>query len=249
MCSIACLKDLNRAENKETEPHFSMDVQTVDDNDGGDDDNNDDSTHNGGNDDSTNNDGNNDSTSNGSGTGDGSSDPENEEISGSEKNEHSVYTFLGVSGLYFGCTSTFKSDKETLEFIFGTSKTTNQNFTQEEFEELLHTGERKYGSLGAFTSYPERFSDKVEIAYTDKHGRRWCSSRITEKRSGNGIETSVKIDQSDGEFILEDAHKVEIAAETEGYRLKGKFKCTLYEVNGKAKKKIKGDFLGIVAPK
>jgi len=231
MCSIACQKDLNRAENKETELHFYMDVQTVDDNDGGDDNDND------------------DSTSNGGGTGDGPSDPVNEEISGSEKNEHSVYTFLGVSGLYFGCTSTFKSDKETLEFIFGTSKTTNQNFTQEEFEELIHTGERHYGSLGAFTSYPERFSDKVEIAYTDKHGRRWCSSRINEKKTRDGIETSVKIDQSDGEFILEDAHKVEIAAETEGYRLKGKFKCTLYEVNGKAKKKIKGDFLGIVAPK
>jgi len=231
MCSIACQKDLNRAENNETEPHFSMDVQTVDDIDGGDDDNNDDSTNNGG------------------GTGDGPSDTENEEISGSEKNEHSVYTFLGVSGLYFGCTSTFKSDKETLEFIFGTSKTTKQNFTQEEFEELIHIGERHYGSLGAFTTYPERFSDKVEIAYTDKHGKRWCSSRITEKKTRNGIETSVKIDQLNGEFILEDAHKVEIAAETEGYRLKGKFNCTLYEVNGKAKKKIKGDFLGIVAPK
>ena len=34
MCSIACQKDLNRAENKETELHFYMDVQTVDDNDG-----------------------------------------------------------------------------------------------------------------------------------------------------------------------------------------------------------------------
>jgi len=238
MCSIACHKDLNRAENKETEPHFSMDVQSVDDDDG-----NDGGTNN---DDSTNNDG---GTNNGGGTGNGSSEPGNEEISGSEKNEHSVYTFLGVSGLYFGCATTFKSDDETLEFTFGTSKTTNQNFTQEEFEELIHTGERHYGSLGAFTTYPERFSDRVEIAYTDKLGKRWCSSRITEKNTRNGIETSVMIDQSDGEFILEDAHKVEIAAETEGYRLKGKFKCTLYEVDGKAKKKIKGEFLGIVAPK
>jgi hypothetical protein len=122
-------------------------------------------------------------------------------------------------------------------------------FCRKEFEELIQPGERHFGSLGAFTTYPERFPDKVEISYTDKRGKRWSSTRITEKRTNDGIETSVKLDQPHGEFILEDAHKIEIAAETEGYRLKGKFECTLYEVNGKAKKKIKGNFLGIVAPK
>ena len=54
--------------------------------------------------------------------------------------------------------------------------------------------------------------------------------------------------QQDGKFYLEEAHKIEIAAETEGYRLKGRFECTLYEVNGHAKRKMKGDFTGIVAP-
>ncbi len=170
-----------------------------------------------------------------------------DEISPPEQNEHSVYTFLGVTGLYFGCTSSFKTGKEKLEFIFGTSKTTALSFTRKEFEQLIQVGERQFGSLGAFTSFPERLPGKVEIAYTDNHGRRWCSTRISESKTNEGVEATVKIEQ-DGWFFLEEAHKIEIAAETEGYRLKGKFECTLYEVNRNAKRKMKGQFMGIVAP-
>ena len=235
ICGIACHKELSRAVNEEEKPQVhlsvgivdSIDVDDDDDDDDGDDDDDDDDP--GGNE------------GNGSGN-------EEEQISEPEKNEHSVYTFMGVSGLYFGCSSSFKTGEETLEITLGTSMTTNLKFTQQEFEELIHPGERQYGSLGAYTSFPERFSDKVEVSFTDKHGRRWCSTRITEKKKDDGVETSVKVDQSNGKFIIEDAHKVEIAAETEGYRLKGNFECTLYEVNGKAKRKIKGDFTGIVAP-
>jgi hypothetical protein len=191
-----------------------------------------------------------DSTSNGGsdGTGGGQPGSQNETLT-AEVNEHTVYSFMGISGTYFGCTSSFKTGNETLEFIFGTNLTQSIVFTQEEFEELIRPGERQFGSLGAFTSYPERVSGKVEIAYTDRHGRRWCTTEIEEKHHGRDVETKVHVNQNNGFFILEDAHKFEIAAETEGYRLKGRFECTLYEVNGNAKKKIKGTFTGVVAPK
>ena len=234
LCGIACNKELTRSVKSEDAPRVNVAVGTIDnDDDPAPDDS--DSTASG--------DDGNDDGNEGAGPNDGSS----EEISRSEENVHSVYTFMGVSGVYFGCSSTFKTDKESLEFIFGTSKTTNLTFTREEFEQLIHVGDRQFGSLGAFTSYPQRLADKVEIAYTDKHGRRWCSTRIREKKTGQGVEATVEIDQ-DGEFYLEEAHKFEIAAETEGYRLKGRFECTLYEVNGNAKRKMKGDFTGIVAP-
>jgi hypothetical protein len=234
-CAVACNKELSRSEKKEDTPRVNVAVGTIDDSD--------DPAP--AEDDSTASDDNGGNTVN---EGDVSDDGNSQEISGTEENEHAVYTFMGVSGLYFGCSSTFKTDKESLEFIFGTSKTTNLAFTQEEFEQLIHVGERQFGSLGAFTTYPQRLSDKVEIAYTDKHGRRWCSTRIKERKTGQGVETTVEI-ANDGEFYLEEAHKFEIAAETEGYRLKGRFECTLYEVNGNARRHIKGDFTGIVAPK
>ena len=232
-CVAACNKELSRSEKKEDAPRINVAVGTIDGSD--DPPPADDSTAS------------DDNGDNNVDDGGGSDDGSSQDISGTEENEHSIYTFMGVSGLYFGCSSTFKTDKETLEFIFGTSKTTNLTFTREEFEQLIHVGERKFGSLGAFTSYPQRLSDKVEIAYTDKHGRRWCSTRIKEKKTGQGVETTVEIEQN-GEFYLEDAHKFEIAAETEGYRLKGRFQCTLYEVNGNARRQIKGEFTGIVAP-
>jgi hypothetical protein len=235
MFVVACNKELSRSVKKEDAPRVNVAVGTIDSTDDPAPGSND-STATGDN-------GNNPGSDNGDGTDGG-----NEDISGSEVNEHAVYTFMGVSGLYFGCSSSFKTDKETLEFIFGTSKTTNLAFTQEEFEQLIHIGDRQFGSLGAFSSFPERFSGKVEIAYTDNHGRRWCTTRIKEKKTRDGVETRVEIDQ-DGEFYLDEAHKIEIAAETEGYRLKGHFSCTLYEVNGSAKRKLKGDFTGIVAPR
>jgi len=172
-----------------------------------------------------------------------------EEISDAGENEHDVYSFMGVSGVYFGCSSTFKTGKETLQFIFGTNLTTNLTFTQSEFEELIKPGKREFGTLGAFTSYPARLSGKVEIAYTDNKGRRWSSSRITERKNGNKTEATAKADQKHASFVIENAHKFELTADTEGYRLTGRFECTLYEVNGNAKKKIKGNFTGVVAPK
>jgi hypothetical protein len=234
LCGIACNKDLGRTVKQEDAPRINVAVEQVE----GDEPvpNESDSTGNGAGDDGTNDGGvNND-------------DQGSVEISSAEQNEHAVYSFLGVSGLYFGCSSTFKTEKESLELIFGTNKTTNLNYTQEEFEQVIQTGERQFGSLGAFTTFPGMLAGRVEIAYTDKHGRRWCSTRITEKKTDDGIETTVEV-QQDGIFIMEEAHKFEIAAETEGYRLKGRFECTLYEVNGKAKRKMKGDFTGIVAPK
>lgn len=223
---LACHKELSRPENKDDEPRLSVAIENIDEVENDDDRLNDDNSNDEG----------------------GHSNDANEEISNSEINEHAIYTFMGVSGVYFGCTSSFRSKNESFEFIFGTNKTTNLKFTREEFEQLIHTGEREFGSLGAFTSFPQRYADKVEIAYMDKDGKRWCSTRLTENNTSEGIETSVKIEQSHSRFSIESMHKVEIAAETEGYRLKGTFECMLYEVNGKAKKKIKGDFIGIVAP-
>lgn len=189
-----------------------------------------------------------DSTSNALPGNEGEPSDSTDEISQAEENKHSVYTFMGVSGTYFGCSSTFRTHKETLQFTFGTNLTRNVTFTQQEFEELIAPGERVYGSLGAFTSFPERNPGKVEIAFTDKNGRRWSSTHITENKKGDDIETTVKVEQHKAKFVIEDAHKFELSADTEGYRLRGKFECTLYEVNGKAKKKIKGTFAGVVAP-
>lgn len=173
-----------------------------------------------------------------------------EDLAEIEENNHAVYTFGGVAGTYFGCISNFRGKQEVnLEITLGTSLTKNLTFSQQEFEALIHTGDRQFGSLGAFSSFPVMDSGLVEISYTDKHNRRWCSTQITEKNSDRGPEVSVKVEQKKGQFRIESIHKVEIAAETEGYRMKGYFDCTLYEVNGKGKKKIKGQFTGIVAPK
>lgn len=173
-----------------------------------------------------------------------------EDLAEIEKNEHSVYSFGGVRGTYFGCMSSFKGKKDVnLAITLGTNLTKGTYFTQQEFEHLIRTGKREFGSLGAFSSYPALDSGRVEISYTDKDNRRWCSTQITERNSDHGTETVVKIEQKKAVFTIGSVHKVEIGAEREGYRLKGYFDCTLYEVNGKAKKKIKGNFSGIVAPK
>lgn len=170
------------------------------------------------------------------------------DLANPDNNDHSVYSFGGVAGVYFGCTSTFKvKGKASLEIILGTSLTTNLKWTQSEFEELIKPGERTFGSLGSFSTFPEMIANRVEIAFTDKKSRRWCSTRISERRTDHGVEASIKVDQSEAIFVIDDIHKIEIAAETEGYRLKGHFDCLLYEVNGKGKKKIKGSFTGIVS--
>lgn len=163
-----------------------------------------------------------------------------------ERNDHSVYTFGGVRGTYFGCVSSFRGQKDVnFEITLGTSLTRNTLFSQKEFESLIRKGERQFGSLGSFGSYPVIDSGLVEISFTDKQNRRWCSTLITESNS----ETIVKVEQRTAVFIIENVHKVEIGPEAEGYRIKGYFDCMMYEVNGKAKKKIKGSFTGIVAPR
>lgn len=167
-----------------------------------------------------------------------------------EKNEHSVYSFGGVRGTYFGCNSAFiGKEEQNFQITLGTNLTPNSIFTQAEFESLISIGERQFGSLGSFSSFPVMDSGLVEISYTDKHHRRWCSTEITEKNSDHGLETRVKVDQKRAQFVIESIHKVEIGPETEGYRIKGYFDCLLFEVNGKAKKRVKGNFSGIVAPK
>src|SRR5689334_5986016 len=120
---VACNKKLSRTVKKEDAPHINVAVGTIDSVDSPPPVDDHDSTSVGSDDpvDSDNNDG-----------------RGSDEISASDENEHAVYTFMGVSGVYFGCSSTFKSDKESLEFIFGTSKTTNLTFTREEFEQLIH---------------------------------------------------------------------------------------------------------------
>lgn len=173
-----------------------------------------------------------------------------EDLAAIEENNHSVYTFGGVRGTYFGCMSSFRGKKDVnLAITLGTNLTKGTYFSQAEFEDLIRTGKREFGSLGAFSSYPGLDSGRVEISYTDKDNRRWCSTQITERNSDHGPETVVKVEQKKAVFTLQSVHKVEIGAEREGYRLKGYFDCVLYEVNGKAKKKIKGNFSGLVAPK
>src|SRR5437870_4211567 len=98
---IACNKDISRTVKKEDSPQLNIAVQNINEDDIG---NDDDSVSNPG--------------GNGSATGDTlvNSGNENEQISNPEVNEHAVYTFFGISGQYFGCSSTFKKGKEILQF-------------------------------------------------------------------------------------------------------------------------------------
>ncbi len=170
-----------------------------------------------------------------------------EHLANPDKNEHSMYSFGGVSGTYYGCTSSFKlKQKVSIDITLGTQRSTNLQISDDEFHQLIIPGERKFGSLGSFTSFPAMENGRVEIAFTDKKGGRWCSTRITERMTPRGIETQIMLDQFDGVFVIDDTHKIEIGPEKEGYRIKGHFDCYLYEVNGDAKRKIKGKFQGVV---
>jgi hypothetical protein len=42
--------------------------------------------------------------------------------------------------------------------------------------------------------------------------------------------------------------KIEVSADKEGYRVRGRFNCLLYQVNGSAKKHVQGSFVGVVVP-
>jgi len=165
-----------------------------------------------------------------------------------EANEYSTYMFGGMAGNYFGVGCAFKiSERASLSITFGTLLSSSTQLTEASLLQLLAPGERLYGSLGAYSSYPARDSNRVEIAYTDKQSRRWCSTGMKEKYTHNGVEASVQISQPQGKFSISKVEKVALSDGGAGYRVSGYFDCFLYEVNGHAKKRTKGDFTGVFA--
>lgn len=167
---------------------------------------------------------------------------------GNEVNQCSMYSFGGWAGNYFGVSSMFQArDKIRLDIVFGTFLSKNTELTEEEFVGLIAPGERKYGSLGSFNSNPELHPNKVEIALTDKQAKRWCSTEITEKETADGPETVVNVEQEESKFVIEQIEHMLDSQNKSCYRISGKFSCFVYEVNGKAKKKMKGKFTGILS--
>jgi hypothetical protein len=168
-------------------------------------------------------------------------------ISGAEENHHDMYSFGGVLGLYYGCSSVFKtSGNESIEITLGTSLTKHSEVQEDDFIQLVQPGERSFGSLGSFTTFPQMKPGNVEIAFTDRDTKRWCSTRIVEKKIDGRIDASVFVEQPDSKFFIDDVK--DLSAEGgHGYRIRGHFDCFLYEVNGSAKKKIKGNFQGAVS--
>jgi hypothetical protein len=165
---------------------------------------------------------------------------------GNDVNNCEVYSFIGSAGYYYGVSPVFDmSSNEELRITFGTLLTDSSSLTEQDFLKLVKKGDRTFGSLGAFNSYPALDSNKVEVAFTDKNGQKWCSTEIIEQRVGNDIEATVKVHQPEGKFEVKEVEKVSMESGT-GFRLKGNFKCFIYEVNGKRSKKMKGEFTGIV---
>lgn len=163
-----------------------------------------------------------------------------------EVNEHSMYMFGGMAGNYFGVGCEFHiSERAAVTITLGTLLTPSTQLSEVNLLQLLAPGERNYGSLGAFASYPARDSNCVEISYTDKQARRWCSTGMKEKRTHNGVETIVQIKQPEGKFIIKEVEKTALSSGDTGYRVSGYFDCFLYEVNGQARKKMKGHFIGM----
>jgi len=162
-------------------------------------------------------------------------------------NAHSLYSFGGVAGTYYGCTASFTmGGEQAFDITFGTSLTSGVSISDDEMLNLLAPGPRTFGSLGSFSSYPGLEAGKVEIAFTDKKGKRWCSTKMTEKLTPQGLETDIFLDQRSASFIIDEVKKINTGQLENGFRLKGHFECFLYEVNGDAKKKIKGKFKGMV---
>ena len=168
-------------------------------------------------------------------------------ISGAKENHHDMYSFGGMLGLYYGCSSVFKiSGNESIGITLGTSLTKHSEVQKDDFIQLVKPGERSFGSLGSFTTFPQMKPGNVEIAFTDKDLKRWCSTRIVEKKIDGRIDASVFLDQPGSKFFIDDVK--DLAAEGGlGYRIRGHFDCVLYEVNGSAQKKIKGNFQGVVS--
>ncbi len=163
-----------------------------------------------------------------------------------ETNAHSMYMFGGMAGNYFGVTCEFSiSERAAVSITLGTLLAPSTQLSEVNLLHLLSPGDRKYGSLGAFSSYPARDSNRVEIAFTDKQSRRWCSTDMEEKRTRHGVETIVQIKQPHGRFTIDDVETVTLPSGETGYRVRGYFDCFLYEVNGPAKKRMKGNFIGM----
>jgi hypothetical protein len=171
----------------------------------------------------------------------------NDRISGAEENHHDMYSFGGMLGLYYGCSSVFRiSGNESIEITLGTSLTNHSEVQEDDFVQLLRPGERSFGSLGSFTTFPQMKPGKVEIAFTDRDSKRWCSTRIVEKAVDGKIDASVFLEQPESKFFIDEVKDL-TAENSHGYRIRGHFDCVLYEVNGSAKKKIKGNFQGVVS--
>ena len=167
--------------------------------------------------------------------------------SANQLNEFAEYSFSGVAGNYFGFISSFRiNDKEKIEIRFGTLLSSHSSLTHEEILTIISPGSKNFGSLGAYSSYPQLKPGCAEIAFTDKNSTRWCSTHISERQTDYGIETNVEIDQPQSEFVIDKVKKVPVS-KNEGYLVTGHFVCTLYEVNDEHQKKIKGNFSGIVS--
>lgn len=165
-----------------------------------------------------------------------------------ETNEFSEYSFGGVAGTYFGYRSTFVfNEKAKIDISFGTILSTNTSLTSADILSLVSPGEKLFGSLGSYTSYPKLVPNRVEIAFTDDKSHRWCSTSITEKQTSWGVETQVEVKQAGSEFTVDKVTPVQLKDSRSGFRVKGHFDCILYEVNGKHHKKIKGSFTGVIS--
>lgn len=157
-----------------------------------------------------------------------------------------MYSFGGVLGYYYGVIAHFElGDKTPFDIAFGTLLSDTSSLTEEGFLRIIAKGPREFGSLGAFSSYPRLKPNRVEISYTDQKNVKWCSSRIVEKRTSYGIEADVVVPQQHSEFVVDEVEKVGSGPDRGSYRLKGHFDCFLYQMNGNAKKLLKGNFVGV----
>ncbi len=163
-------------------------------------------------------------------------------------NQYEPYSFGGFSGQYFGIRSIFELNRNVnLQITLGTLLSKNTTLSKEEFEQLIAPGERVYGSLGSYTSFPEIKNGKVEIAFTDSELGRWCSTQITERQTDDGVRIIVKVEQEESSFIITDVEQTYIGDDKKiYYRIKGSFDCMVHKVNAKAKKRMKGDFIGLL---
>ena len=166
----------------------------------------------------------------------------------SEENECSQYNFSGVGGNYFGFTSSYKiSNKGTIDITYGTLRSVHTTLTDQDILAFIQPGERIYGSLGAFTSYPQLYPNCAEVSFTDKKKTRWCSTKITEHKDEEDILVDVRVDQpKQSRFIIEKVTEISLPNNKKGFRIIGYFNCVMYEVSGENHKKMKGKFSGII---